>query len=146
MEEMSKGVKIIRLFKQIMQSVKRNLGDSFRPLNLTGPQGMILGTLCRNGEMKISDLSTEVGLSNSTVSGIIDRLEKQGLAERKRSEEDRRVVYVDATDKFKKCSQEHFKEIEERVAVIMNEATTEELDKVLEGMEILKKIIERQDK
>jgi DNA-binding MarR family transcriptional regulator len=146
MEEMSKGVKIIRLFKQIMQSVKRNLGDSFRPLNLTGPQGMILGTLCRNGEMKISDLSTEVGLSNSTVSGIIDRLEKQGLAERKRSEEDRRVVYVDASPKFKKCSQEHFKELEERVAAIMNNATPEELDKVLEGMEILKKIIERQDK
>ena len=65
--------------------LKHSMGQHFNPMNLTGPQGMMMGILSHDGEMKISDLSEKIGLSNSTVSGIIDRLEKQGLVERTRS-------------------------------------------------------------
>ena len=142
MEEMSREVRIIRLMKQIFHSVKKNLGNEFRPINLTGPQGMLMGTLGHKGKMKISELSHELGLSNSTVSGMIDRLEKQGMVERIRSSDDRRVVYVDATPEFKKCSKEHFKKMEQKIAAMMNRATQEELDKVLEAFEILKRIMD----
>ncbi|MDF2673481.1 MAG: transcriptional regulator, MarR family [Clostridiales bacterium] len=74
---MSKGIRAIRLIKQVMGSVKRTMGKQFEEMNITGPQGMLVGTLIHYGEMKISDLSEKLGLSNSTVSGIVDRLENQ---------------------------------------------------------------------
>lgn len=145
MEEISKGIMIIRLFKQVMVRVKQRSGKYFVNMNLTGPQGMLVGILTHKGKMKISDLSEKLGLSNSTVSGIVDRLEKQGLVERIRSTEDRRVVYVDVTKEFRECANEKFKGIENKFESIMNEATPEELDTILNGLETLKKVLDRQE-
>lgn len=142
---MSKGIRAIRLMKQVMGSVKRSMGKHFEELNITGPQGMLVGILMHYGEMKISDLSEKTGLSNSTVSGIVDRLENQGLVERTRSKEDRRVVYVNVTKEFKKNADAHFKCIENKFESMMSKATAEELDTILRGLETLKEVIDRQE-
>jgi len=144
MEEISKSMKVIKTLKQVMAAIKQNVGQQFKKMNITGPQGMLMGTLAHYGEMKISDLSEKLGLSNSTVSGIIDRLEKQGLVERTRSKEDRRVVYVCVTSEFKRNADEHFCEIEKVFADMMNKATPIELDTILEGLDTLRKVMDRQ--
>lgn len=144
MEELGKGIIAIKVLKQIMGTMKQSVGHQFKEMNVTGPQGMLMGTLAHYGEMKISDLSEKLSLSNSTVSGIIDRLEKQGLVVRTRSKEDRRVVYVGVTSEFKKNAEEHFKEIERKFAEMMNKATSEELDTILDGLNTLKEVMERQ--
>ena len=48
----------------------------------------------------ISQLAERTGSANSTVSGIVDRLEKLELAKRTRSDADRRVIYVEATPRY----------------------------------------------
>ena len=143
MEEINKGLKVVRVLRNIMETVKHNVHHHFREMNITGPQGMLMGTLAHYGEMKVSDLSERLGLSNSTVSGIIDRLEAQGLVERTRSKEDRRVVFVNITPEFKKNSQEHFKEIEKMFEAMMSKATAEELDIIFLGLDTLQKVINR---
>lgn len=143
MEKISNGLRIITVLKQLMDTVNQNVQVHFKKMKVTAPQGMLLCTLARYGEMKISDLSERLGLSNSTVSGIIDRLEKQGLVERTRSKEDRRVVYVSVTSEFKKSSEEHFKEIEKVFEAIMSKATAEELDQILLGLDTLQKVFNR---
>jgi MarR family transcriptional regulator, organic hydroperoxide resistance regulator len=143
MEETSKGIRVVKVLKKVMGIVKHNMGNHFKEMNLTAPQGMLMGTLAHGGQMKVSELSEKLGLSNSTVSGIIDRLENQGFVERTRSKEDRRVVYVDITDKFRKIHQGHFCEINKMFEEMMNKATPEELEKILEGLNTLEKVIER---
>lgn len=145
MEEISKGIQIIKLLKQVMDLVKQNVELNFKEINLTGPQGMLVGTLAHCGEMKISDLSEKLGLSNSTVSGIVDRLEKQGLVERIRSEKDRRVVYVCVSDEFRRNAKEHYCEIERRFEAMMSKATPKELDAIIDGLSTLKTIMDRQN-
>lgn len=142
MEELSKSLEAINTLKQIMTTLKHKIRCQYRDDNLTGPQGMLLGMLARHGEMKISELSEKLNLSNSTVSGILDRLEKLGLIERIRSKEDRRVVYVNITPEYRKVAEQRFKEIEKGIEVKMSNASPEELDKVLEGLNILKKLLE----
>jgi MarR family transcriptional regulator, organic hydroperoxide resistance regulator len=143
-EEVSKGIRVVKVLKKVMTTIKQRMGGHFKEMNLTGPQGMMIGTLAHYGEMKVSDLSEKLGLSNSTVSGIIDRLESQELVERTRSKEDRRVVYVKVTDKCKKNSQEHFEEINKMFEEIMDKASPEEIDRILEGLDTLEKVMERQ--
>lgn len=143
-EEVNKVVAIVQLMKKVTANIKHEIGCHFKEMNLTGPQGMLIGTLFHHGEMKVSDLSEKLGLSNSTVSGILDRLEKQGQVERIRSKEDRRVVYVNITEDFKEQSKKQFVEINKMIEQMINKATPEELDKILEGMEVLRNVVERQ--
>jgi MarR family transcriptional regulator, organic hydroperoxide resistance regulator len=140
-EELSKSIQVIRALKQILGMMKQTIRHQYKDVNLTGPQGMLIGMLAHFGKMKISDLSEKLGLSNSTVSGILDRLEKTGLVERTRSEEDRRVVYVNVTPKFKKVSEQQFKEIEQNFVEKVSRANPEELDKILEGLNTLKEML-----
>jgi DNA-binding MarR family transcriptional regulator len=143
-EEIRKSIEVIKVLKNLMTTIKQNMHEQFKEMRVTGPQGMLMGALVHNGKMKISDLSEMLSLSNSTVSGILDRLEKQGCIERTRSDEDRRVVYVNVTDEFKKHKQEHFNEIEKKLEAMMNKATPEELEKIFEGIDTLQKVIARQ--
>lgn len=142
MEEISKKVQIVKTLKDVVHSLKKTLKDEYKDVNLTRPQGMLMGTLIHSGKMKISDLSEKMNLSNSTVSGILDRLEKQGFVERTRSEEDRRVVYINVTSEFKKIYEDKFKEVEKNIEFKMSEATEEEIDKIAEGLNILKRLLD----
>ncbi|WP_250860562.1 MarR family winged helix-turn-helix transcriptional regulator [Oceanirhabdus seepicola] len=142
-KDLDKSYEIIRSIKSVKESLKHNFHKRFKDLNLTAPQGMLIGILVRKGQMKISDLSEEMALSNSTVSGIIDRLEKNKFVERKRSEEDRRVVMVDVTESFRKEAEKRFKTVEDSLSTVLKLATPEEEEKVLIGLDILDKLLNR---
>ena len=51
------------------------------------------------GDVSLSELSERIRAQNSTVTGIIDRMEREGLVKRERSKEDRRVVHIRLTGK-----------------------------------------------
>jgi DNA-binding MarR family transcriptional regulator len=66
---------------------------------LTGPQLAVVKMLEPVGKLSLSELSERIRARNSTVTGIIDRMEREALVLRKRSKEDRRVVNIELTDK-----------------------------------------------
>lgn len=70
-----------------------------RRASLTGPQLTVLKMLEGVGDLSLSDLSDRIRAQNSTVTGIIDRMEREGLVMRARSPEDRRVVHIKLTEK-----------------------------------------------
>jgi len=142
-KEIDKSYEILRSIKSVKESLKHNFHKKFKDLNLTAPQGMLIGILVRKGQMKVSDLSEQMALSNSTVSGIIDRLEKNKFVERKRSEEDRRVVMVDVTEDFRKEAKERFKTVEDSLAGVLKLATSEEAEEVIKGLETLDRLLNK---
>ncbi|MFL0270025.1 MarR family winged helix-turn-helix transcriptional regulator [Candidatus Clostridium radicumherbarum] len=144
-EEVNEGVRVIKVIKKVMHVFKQKMGGCFKEMNLTGTQGMLIGTLTHHGKMKVSDLSETLGLSNSTVSGILDRLENQSLVERIRSKEDRRVVYVDVTTKCRKTFKDQHAEINTMFQNMINKATPEELNVIFKGLDTLEKVIEREE-
>jgi DNA-binding MarR family transcriptional regulator len=77
-----------------------------RRADLTGPQLTVLKLLEGVGDMSLSELSDRIRAQNSTVTGIIDRMEREGLVIRLRSTEDRRVVHIRLTDKGAKIANE----------------------------------------
>lgn len=77
-----------------------------RRAELTGPQLTVLKLLETIGDLSLSGLSERIRAQNSTVTGIIDRMEREGLVTRERSKEDRRVVFIRLTDKGREVAQE----------------------------------------
>jgi DNA-binding MarR family transcriptional regulator len=89
---------------QILRSLRRmfRAADLFshrlqRQHRVTGPQLMCLHTLLESDGLTVSELSLAIFLSASTVVGILDRLERQGLVTRVRSTKDRRKVLIHVT-------------------------------------------------
>ena len=66
---------------------------------LTGPQLTVIKLLEELGDLSLSSLSERIRAQNSTVTGIIDRMEREGLVKRERSTADRRMVFIRLTDK-----------------------------------------------
>ncbi|HEX3343669.1 MAG TPA: MarR family transcriptional regulator [Polyangiaceae bacterium] len=75
-----------------------------RQVDLTGPQLTVLKMLEGLGDLSLSELSERIRAQNSTVTGIIDRMEREALVVRARSTEDRRVVKIRLTEKGSKIA------------------------------------------
>ena len=142
MEEINRSIEVIRLSKEIMSLFRHNMAKLFEDRGITAPQGMLIGVLSKLGKMKISELSDKLSLSNSTVSGILDRLEKQGVVERERSKEDRRVVYVSLCAEFEEMHKDFRKKMDDNIKSMLNRGTPEEIEKIIEGFETLKRLLE----
>ncbi|MCP4727574.1 MAG: MarR family transcriptional regulator [bacterium] len=54
------------------------------------------------GKCKMRDISSILKIPNSTTTSIVDRMVKNEIVERSRSEEDRRVVFISLTEKGNK--------------------------------------------
>jgi MarR family transcriptional regulator, organic hydroperoxide resistance regulator len=90
--------RILRCLRRITRAVdiySRKLNLSY---GLTTPQLLCLDVLAKSGTMILKDLAASVNLGESTVNGIIDRLEVKDYVRRKRSQHDRRKVYLEITD------------------------------------------------
>jgi len=144
LESFNDKAEVARLFSEVTRIIKAGMRKSYEDVGITLPQSLVIGTLMNIGEMKITELSRELNLSNSTISGIVDRLEKQQLVVRKRSEKDRRMVYVQLTPKFKEVFQGIYKKAEEYFVDLLDSAGSEELVKVIEGLNVLKNTLIKQ--
>lgn len=70
--------------------LRRPFDPEIAESGLTVPQMSTLEELTREDGLSLKELSARMALSHSTVSGIIDRLERRGSVERRRDPEDRR--------------------------------------------------------
>jgi MarR family transcriptional regulator, organic hydroperoxide resistance regulator len=106
---MSPGVKIE--VDQILEAIiyfttetRRITKELAKRSNLTGPQLTVVKILETIGDLSLSELSDRIRAQNSTVTGIIDRMEREGLVQRVRSSEDRRVIRIHLTEKGAKLA------------------------------------------
>ncbi len=63
-------------------------------LKITISQGGILALLKQNNGRTMTELSQILSIDNSTITGLIDRLEKAGFAKRNSNPNDRRVSQI----------------------------------------------------
>jgi MarR family transcriptional regulator, organic hydroperoxide resistance regulator len=141
MESDDSLLEIMKLFKELVSMIKQNMGKAFKESGITLPQRMVIGILSKMGRSKINELSTELNLSNSTVSGIIDRMEKQNIVVRERSKDDNRVVYVSLTPEFNQLHQDIHPLAGNNMQNFIKKGTPEELDSIIKGLTILKKLM-----
>lgn len=83
-------VELFRISTRLAQEVAEGMG-------ITRTQ---IGALFRIGELKrltMSDLKRDLDVTTGAITGLIDRLEDQGLVRRVPSQDDRRVVFLELT-------------------------------------------------
>jgi len=146
MDAINESTKVANLFQEVMILFKQRMNKVFEDSGITAIQGMVLGILSMENRIRITELSSKLSLPNSTVSGILDRLEKQGIVVRERSQEDRRVVYVSISPHFKEMHQVIRENLTRNIKNVMNQGTSEDLNNIYQGLNTLKKLLNDPDK
>src|SRR5512138_3718434 len=89
------GERLIALARR--RSLRDPVAASCEQLGLTAPQTHALLWLGHDGPLTMGELARRVAVTEKTVTGLVDRLERDGYLRRERDPEDRRVVRARAT-------------------------------------------------
>ncbi|ARP94756.1 MarR family winged helix-turn-helix transcriptional regulator [Bordetella genomosp. 13] len=113
-------LRILRALRRITRSIALHSRQLSAVSHITAPQLMCLRTVIAGGPMTATSISREIHVSPSTVVGILDRLEDKGLIRRERGREDRRIVFVSATDAGRTLASEAPSPLQKHLADALN--------------------------
>jgi len=95
----------VRRFRELMiaMSRRRPMRDPLSAMceegQLTPPQIHAVIWLGQDGPLTMGELARRVGITEKTITGLVDRLEEAGYLERERDRGDRRIVRARLTEK-----------------------------------------------
>jgi DNA-binding MarR family transcriptional regulator len=114
----------------------------FSHFGITGPQLWALKTINQVGSLSLGELSERMYLHPSTISGVIDRLEKRGYLVRDRNEDDRRIVKVRLTPKGRILVRKAPNPVQGKMIYGLRKLKKEKLDLIYESVQELVGIME----
>jgi MarR family 2-MHQ and catechol resistance regulon transcriptional repressor len=116
--------------------LQNRLGRFFREFGLTSSQYNVLRILRGEGKpMPSLEIAERMIQVVPAMTGLIDRLENQGFVERRRCEDDRRVVYIKITEKAAKLLERMDKPLATLHRELMGHMTKAELRQLSQLLE-----------
>ena len=95
--EKSMGFLLVRAAR----GMKRALDNELLEIGVTASQHAVLSALAQKDGLSLTQIARKIFLDNPATTGLVDRLERDGLVERHRISSDRRVINIYLTDKGK---------------------------------------------
>lgn len=136
-----------RQLNVIQRRMRRRLQAEYARGNLTGPQRLVMSVLVRTQGLSLRQLSESVSLAHSTVSGIADRLEKQGMLERQTHATDRRVTVLVASQAVREFLTTRMPELSlHPLLEALSRASADERNVITTGLDTLVRLLSEQEK
>jgi DNA-binding MarR family transcriptional regulator len=113
-------------------------GPAFRNLAVNEYDVLFTLSRCPSGWLRLNELNDNVLLSQSSLSRLVDRLEKRGLVERTPAPDDGRGVLLKLTEEGaalqKEIGREHVRDISNLVAPALTAAEQKELQRLTDKL------------
>ena len=136
-EEMARDLSSIR------RALRRPFEAEIARGNLTVPQTGVMQVVVRSNGISLKDLSRAVSLAHSTVSGIVDRLEKRGLIERRPDEVDGRISRIYPTEAVSEFVRDQIPKLTRGpLETALARATEAERTKISTALQLLRRLLE----
>lgn len=103
----------------------------------------VLMQLVEDGPLPMRALADTLDVSQASATGIVDRMEQRGLVERRRDDDDRRVIRVALTEAGRQLIAGIATERRGHLTLLLDELTDEELAGFLRGSRALRRARER---
>lgn len=130
---------LITKIKQIQGRVFERLLSEHGISEFNGAQGRILFVLWEQDNIPIRELSEKTGLAKTTLTGMLDRLEKSGHITRAFDPDDRRTVRIRLTENARSLRRK-YEEVSEEMSEIFYKGVGD--DEILAFEKMLGKILE----
>jgi len=126
----------------IRQQIRKPVEAEFAKGGLTGPQRNVMHFLVQSNGLSLKGLTAQVGLAHSTVSGIVDRLEKRGLVGRKADPQDRRHTIITASVEVRDFMKQKYPVLAaDPLFHALRKASSGDRDAILQGIRTLKRLL-----
>jgi DNA-binding MarR family transcriptional regulator len=130
--------------KAVRQILRQPVEAEFARGGLTGPQRSLMHVVVQSNGISLKDLSKQMGLAHSTVSGIVDRLEKQGLLARTAYANDARITLISASKVVRRYLRDTLPGLTIHPLVeALRRAKPAERDIILNGLRTLRRVVEK---
>ena len=113
---------------RVMRRVYDYYEQRLSPFGLTSPQYFVFNALWMGDGISIGELGERVSLDTSTLTGVIDRMERNGYVERRPNPDDRRSVLVFLTAKARELGPRILEFADELDANLRQPFSQEEMD------------------
>ncbi len=136
---------IIYAIRRLMQAGEHYTKELNKIYNVSAAQINCLIALRENGPLSPSHIAKHVMVNSSTVTGIIDRLEKKALVKRSRISSDRRVVTVELTKAGRALAENAPPPIQQKIIDGLHRLSPKEIDEIALTLKRLTDMLDVQD-
>ncbi|MCF7928436.1 MAG: MarR family transcriptional regulator [Spirochaetales bacterium] len=139
-------IRITKRLRQIAHELDKHSKYLQEKHYITVPQIITLREIYEHGPISFSELTRIVSLNNSTVTGIVDRLERQKLVQRTRTSKDRRRIDLIITEEGVQFLQNTPPPIQENFVNGLDTMSEEKVETILWSIDtILELLTDRSD-
>lgn len=92
------SLKLFVVLSRALQSIKKRVEEDIRCLGLNPTEFAVLELIYSKGDQPIQKIGEKVLIASSSITYVVDKLEKKQLLERKACPKDRRITYAKITD------------------------------------------------
>jgi DNA-binding MarR family transcriptional regulator len=128
MKNQRKGGFLVSKIHQLSGRIFARMLKQYGIKEINPAQGRIMFVLWQNDGIAINDLSKETSLSKSTLTSMLDRLEKTGFIRRQASDKDRRKIYIWRTEKDKSFQKQYVRVSEKMTGIYYKGFTEQEME------------------
>ena len=136
---------IVYSIRRLMQAGEHYTKELNKIYNVSAAQINCLLALHENGPLPPSQIAKYVMVNSSTVTGIIDRLEKKDLVKRLRISQDRRVITVELTKTGKMLAENAPSPIQQKIIDGLNKLSPSEIEQITLTLKRLTDMLDVQD-
>ena len=131
------SLKLFVVLSRTLESVQKEVSKDIRRYELNPTEFAVLELLYHKNEQPIQKIGEKVLLASSSITYVIDKLEKKDYIYRRSCDQDRRVIYAVLTDKGKELMDEIFPQHKQSMRKIFAGLNIEEKEQIIS---LLKKL------
>lgn len=136
---------IVFSIRRLMQAGELYTKELNKAYNVSSAQLNCLLALDENGSLPISKIAKHIMVKSSTVTGILDRLEKKDLVRRIRVSTDRRVITVELTETGTVLATNAPSPIQQKIVDGLNRLSERQITKISGSLKKLTDMLDVQD-
>ena len=135
------SMQIMVRLRQIVREMSKHSKQMQGNYQITIPQLICLQEVYEHGPITIGALTRLVHLNSSTLTGIVDRLEKRNVVRRTRISKDRRKIHVEITEDGINFVKDAPKPLQERFLMRLESLEKDKITTILWVLEMLADMI-----
>lgn len=132
MEQVNNNLKVLTVMMRANQIVQEVLKKDIAQHDLNFTEFAVLELLYHKGEQPIQIIGKKILIASSSITYVVDKLEKKEYVHRRACPDDRRVTFAGITETGKEFMDNIFPKHEEKVNTIFEELSEDEVKVAIE--------------
>lgn len=138
--------RIHEILPVVMRGFFKRQADEISKGKITLPQFLVMDSLNRRGESKMKDLARFMDVTTAAMTGIVDRLVRDGYARRVYDSSDRRIIRVRLTPRGHATVKRIYRTRREMIIEIFGKISQDDREDYLRVLTRIKEILTQEKK